>query len=52
MAQPKDLLSIGKIEIMTGVSVSALRYYDQMGLIKPRYVDDSTGYRYYGEEHF
>ncbi|SHH98327.1 DNA-binding transcriptional regulator, MerR family [Sporobacter termitidis DSM 10068] len=37
---------------MTGVSVSALRFYDQMGLIKPSYVDEETGFRYYGYEHF
>jgi len=29
------------------VSVKALRYYDELGLLKPARVDEFTGYRYY-----
>ena len=31
----------------TGVSVQTLRYYDQIDLFKPSYVDMFSGYRYY-----
>ena len=33
----------------TGVSVRTLHYYDEIGLLAPAYVDQSTGYRYYDE---
>lgn len=52
ICMPKDLFSIGEMQKLTGVSVSALRFYDQMGLIKPSYVDENTGFRYYSYEHF
>lgn len=42
-----NLLSIGKMAEMNGVSVPALRLYDEMGLLKPAYVDPQSGYRYY-----
>lgn len=29
------------------VSVKTLRYYDQLGLLKPAQIDPCTGYRYY-----
>jgi DNA-binding transcriptional MerR regulator len=32
------------------VSVKTLRYYDQIGLLKPAYTDQETGYRYYRAE--
>lgn len=33
----------------TGVSVRTLHYYDEIGLLKPAYVEEQTGYRYYDE---
>lgn len=41
--------SIREVAEMTGVSTRTLRYYDEIGLLKPLYTNDS-GYRYYGEE--
>lgn len=41
-----DYYSIGEFASMTGVSERTLRYYDQIGLLKPSYVSDS-GRRYY-----
>ena len=32
-----------------GVSVRTLHYYDEIGLLKPAFVDEFTGYRYYDE---
>ena len=42
-----DLLSIGKMAAMNRVSITTLRLYDEKGLLKPRYTDPETGYRYY-----
>ena len=33
----------------TGVSVRTLHYYDEIGVLKPAFVDSTTGYRYYNE---
>jgi len=33
----------------TGVSVRTLHYYDEIGLLKPCFVDKFTGYRFYDE---
>lgn len=35
----RNLLSIGKMAEMNQVTVPTLRLYDQLGLLKPRYVD-------------
>ena len=32
---------------MNRVTIKALRYYDEIGLLKPAHIDDFTGYRYY-----
>ena len=36
----------------TGVSVRTLRYYDEIGLLTPAFVDKTTGYRFYDEKSF
>jgi hypothetical protein len=41
------MLKIGDLSKLSRVSVKALRYYDEMGLLKPAHVDRFTGYRYY-----
>lgn len=38
---------IGIFAAMNHVTIKALRYYDEQGLLKPEYVDDMNGYRYY-----
>ncbi len=40
-------LSIGEMAKMNQITIPALRLYDQIGLLKPEYVDPQTGYRYY-----
>jgi DNA-binding transcriptional MerR regulator len=42
-----DLLPIGRFARMTGLSVGALRHYDELDLLRPADVDASTGYRRY-----
>jgi DNA-binding transcriptional MerR regulator len=44
---PGQLLSIGRFARETGLSIGALRHYDEHGLLKPAAVDTITGYRYY-----
>lgn len=44
------MLKIGDFSRLSRVSVKALRYYDEMGLLRPAEVDRFTGYRYYAAE--
>ena len=37
---------------LVGVSVRTLHYYDEIGLLKPAFIDKSTSYRYYDEKSF
>jgi len=46
-AGPAALLSIGRFARATGLSIGALRHYDEVGLLSPASVDPDTGYRYY-----
>jgi DNA-binding transcriptional MerR regulator len=41
------MLKIGDFSKLSFVSIKALRYYDERGLLKPARVDPSTGYRFY-----
>ena len=43
----KSFISIGQMARINDVTVPTLRLYDEMGLLKPRYVDEESGYRYY-----
>ena len=41
------MIKIGEFSKLAQVPIATLRYYDQMGLLKPINVDSFTGYRYY-----
>ncbi len=43
-------MSIGKISKLKNVSIKSLRYYDQIGILKPAFVNTETNYRYYTNE--
>ncbi len=45
-------MNISEFARLTCVSVRTLHYYDEIGLLKPDFVDDNTGYRFYGEKAF
>lgn len=45
-----SLLTISAFARSVGLTPSALRFYDDAGLLAPATVDDRTGYRYYAEE--
>lgn len=41
------MLKIGEFSKLAMVTVKTLRFYDEVGLLKPHLVDEWTGYRYY-----
>jgi len=43
----EPLLTIGAFARAVGLTPSALRHYDECGLLRPAEVDHATGYRYY-----
>jgi DNA-binding transcriptional MerR regulator/effector-binding domain-containing protein len=45
--ETEGLLSIGRFARWSGLTVKALRHYAEIGLLRPAYVDDWTGYRWY-----
>jgi DNA-binding transcriptional MerR regulator len=46
------MMRIGDFSRLSRVSVKTLRYYDELGLIKPARVDEFTGYRYYEYDQY
>ena len=46
-----NLFSIGKLSRLTGVHVQSLRYYEELGILKPAYIDPDSRYRYYTFAH-
>lgn len=47
----KGMIKIGDFAKIFGITVRAIRYYEEMGLLKPCYVDIYSGYRYYDEKN-
>ena len=41
------MLKIGEFSKLAQVSIKTLRYYAELGLLTPGWVDRYTGYRYY-----
>lgn len=46
------LYSIGQLSKSTGMPVTTIRKYSDLGLLSPRRIDPETGYRYYDENQF
>lgn len=42
-------MQIKEFSRLTGVSVRTLHYYDEISLLKPAFVDEQSGYRFYDE---
>ncbi|WP_320066901.1 MerR family transcriptional regulator [Micromonospora sp. RTGN7] len=42
--------SIGELARVSGLTISALRFYDRSGVLVPALVDPSTGYRWYADD--
>lgn len=47
MKEKNHLISIGKLSKMTGVHIRCLRYYEELGILIPAYIDPQSKYRYY-----
>jgi DNA-binding transcriptional MerR regulator len=45
-----DHLAIGRFGRLCGLSVEALRHYDELGVLRPASIDAATGYRRYDPE--
>ena len=45
-----QLLEIGRFAAVSGLSVTALRHYDEVGILKPASVDPQTSYRRYSPD--
>ena len=50
METAADLIPIGRFARLTGLSIGALRHYDELDLLRPIDVDRFTGYRRYAAE--
>lgn len=48
----QELYQIGDVARLFHISVGSLRHYEQVGLLKPEYIDSLTGYRYYSTRQF
>lgn len=48
----KKLFSIGEVSKIKEITIKALRYYHKMGILIPKYIDESSGYRYYSIDQF
>ena len=50
--QSGALFSIGQMAELFDINIRTLRYYDQIGLLKPQVVNPETNYRYYSSAQF
>lgn len=46
----KNLLTIGKVAKLKNISIKSLRYYDEIGVLKPAFINVLNNYRYYSKE--
>ncbi|MBD7983795.1 MerR family transcriptional regulator [Sporosarcina sp. Sa2YVA2] len=44
------MLSIGKTARLVGITVKAVKHYEEIGLVYPAYVNPESGYRYYSQQ--
>lgn len=47
-----NYFSIGDLSKLYDIPIKTLRYYDEIGLLKPAKVDENSNYRYYTVEQF
>lgn len=50
--EKQNLFSIGDVARLFHLSVSSLRHYEKLGLLRPELIDPDSGYRYYGTKQF
>lgn len=42
--------TISEFAKLRNININSLRYYEKIGVLRPHYVDEKTGYRYYSPE--
>lgn len=47
MLEEKRRITIGELSKLTGISITALRYYDREQILVPEIRNEENGYRYY-----
>lgn len=45
-----NYFTISEFARLRNININSLRYYEKIGVLKPAYVDEKTGYRYYSPE--
>jgi DNA-binding transcriptional MerR regulator/effector-binding domain-containing protein len=48
----KKRFQVGEVSKIFSIPQSTLRYYDEIGLFKPKYIDQKSHYRYYTADQF
>lgn len=48
----KDLFTIGEMAELFDINIRTLRYYDDIGILRPEETNPDTGYRYYSTRQF
>lgn len=48
----EQYFKIGEMAELFGLNIRTLRYYDEIGLVRPALVDPDSGYRYYSTAQF
>lgn len=48
----KEFFSIGETSKLNNIPIKTLRYYDEIGLLKPHYINENSKYRYYSYDQF
>ena len=46
----KNYFTISEFAKLRDININSLRYYEKLGLLKPAYIDERNGYRYYSAE--
>lgn len=46
----KKYFTISEFAKLRDININSLRYYEKIGVLKPHYIDEKTGYRYYSPE--
>ncbi|MGG1397684.1 MerR family transcriptional regulator [Bacillus salipaludis] len=48
----KEYFTIGEVSKLFQVKIATLRYYDEIGLLRPEFIDEKNNYRYYSTQQF
>lgn len=46
------MYKIGEFSKIVGITVKALRYYDDIGLMQPAFINEENGYRFYDDGNY